>query len=362
MQHTHTVSTVFPLDERMSYFIDYVCRYLMVNSKDYRVVVVEPVLCPSDFRNTLARALLYHFSAPHVAFMPSPLLSVFSLGRQTALVVDIGWRETTVLPLYEGVPVMTAWQSTSNAAHTVHDTVLQSVLERGTVTDTQTREDKPASTLNLEELVEASLEDIIVTACAVRGLDSERTAPDIPFPLSQQFTLSIPGSIRDRCAEGLFEDEAGDQSLPAAVLQSLLKCSCDCRRALSGNILVVGGMASLPGFNYRLKQELERLVSDTSERFTKLGALQFKFHHPPAHPSTAAWVGGSIFGSSEVAVLERAVTKERFREMSQRLPDWSSCDPDQHEQLRAVPTRKLLPAAPSSLYKTSKTQPAPQTK
>ena len=68
---------------------------------------------------------------------------------------------------------------------------------------------------------------------------------------------------------------------------------------------------------------------------------------------------GSIFGNSEVAVLERAVSKERFfKEMNKRLPDWTSCDPEQHEQLRPVPTRKLLPAAPSSLYKTStKTQP-----
>lgn len=55
---------------------------------------------------------------------------------------------------------------------------------------------------------------------------------------------------------------------------------------------------------------------------------------------------GSIFGSSEVAVLERAVSKEKFKEMHSCLPDWSSCDPAQHEQLRAVPVRKLLPAAP----------------
>ena len=37
--------------------------------------------------------------APHVAFMPIPLLCLFSLGRQTALVVDVGWQETTVLPV-----------------------------------------------------------------------------------------------------------------------------------------------------------------------------------------------------------------------------------------------------------------------
>jgi len=54
-------------------------------------------------------------------------------------------------------------------------------------------------------------------------------------------------------------------------------------------------------------------------------------------------------------VLERAITKDKFKELGQ-LPDWTSCDPEQREQLRIVPTRKLLPAAPSSLVKqTSKT-------
>ena len=66
---------------------------------------------------------------------------------------------------------------------------------------------------------------------------------------------------------------------------------------------------------------------------------------------------GSILGHSELAVLERSVSKERFNEANQRLPDWSSCDSDQHEQLRPVPTRKLLPAAPASMYKSSKSQP-----
>ena len=36
---------------------------------------------------------------PHAAFVPSPLLCLFSLGRQTAMVVDVGWQETTILPV-----------------------------------------------------------------------------------------------------------------------------------------------------------------------------------------------------------------------------------------------------------------------
>ena len=60
---------------------------------------------------------------------------------------------------------------------------------------------------------------------------------------------------------------------------------------LSFHMYFIGGIFLL--LSYRLKQELERLASDKNERFSaKLGALQFKFHQPPAHPSTAAWLGG----------------------------------------------------------------------
>ena len=33
----------------------------MVNPKEYRVVVIESLLCPTHFRNTLARVLFSHF-------------------------------------------------------------------------------------------------------------------------------------------------------------------------------------------------------------------------------------------------------------------------------------------------------------
>ena len=73
---------------------------------------------------------------------------------------------------------------------------------------------------------------------------------------------------------------------------------------------------------------------------------QAGFHsYPPPPPGIA--VAGSIFGSSETAVLERSVSRDYFKE-HRKLPDWTSADPDDWERLRAIPTRKLLPSSPSS--------------
>lgn len=35
-----------------------------MNPKDHRVVIIESVLCPSRFRDTLARVLFKHFKVP----------------------------------------------------------------------------------------------------------------------------------------------------------------------------------------------------------------------------------------------------------------------------------------------------------
>ena len=69
---------------------------------------------------------------------------------------------------------------------------------------------------------------------------------------------------------------------------------------------------------------------------------------------------GSIFGSQEKAVLERAVTMDSFLETSQ-LPDWMSCDPDQREKLHlSLPVKKstTLSAGGSPRRTTSSSQAA----
>ena len=54
----------------------------MVNSKDHRVVVIESILCPANFRNTLAKVLFHHLNvctcmcfSLRNGWWPKPLIS-----------------------------------------------------------------------------------------------------------------------------------------------------------------------------------------------------------------------------------------------------------------------------------------------
>lgn len=85
-------------------------------------------------------------------------------------------------------------------------------------------------------------------------------------PQSQQHgtglgTLIIPGWIRERAAEVLFEGgDVDESSLAELILDVLLKTPVDLRKTLACSILVTGGTAMLPGFIPRLHAEILRAI------------------------------------------------------------------------------------------------------
>jgi actin-related protein 10 len=52
-------------------------------------------------------------------FVPSHQVSLCSLGVNTALILDVGYVEAVLIPVFEGVPVLHAWQAQPRAAQAV---------------------------------------------------------------------------------------------------------------------------------------------------------------------------------------------------------------------------------------------------
>ena len=86
-------------------------KCLLVNPKDRRVVIIESVLGSSMMKETISKVLFKHYEVSSVLFAPSHLLPLFTLGIRTALVLDVGHSEATLIPIYEGVPILKSWQA-----------------------------------------------------------------------------------------------------------------------------------------------------------------------------------------------------------------------------------------------------------
>ncbi|KAK1160658.1 hypothetical protein AOXY_G20939 [Acipenser oxyrinchus oxyrinchus] len=310
-------------------------RHLLVNPRDRRVVIIESVLCPSHFRDTLTRVLFKHFEVPSVLFAPSHLMALLTLGIDSALVLDCGYTETLALPVYEGIPVLSAWEALPLGGKVIHKELESLLIEQCTVdTDSSTGQSLPSVMGSIPEEI---LEDIKVRTCFVsdlqRGLQiqqakfnlegtAQRPAPppDVDYPLDGEKILHIKGALRDSVIEMLFEQDNEEKSVATLILDSLVKCPIDTRKALSENLVVIGGTAMLPGFLHRILAEMRALLERPKYR-QALSTKTLRLHSPPAKPNCTAWLGGAIFGALQDILGSRSVSREYYSQTG-RIPDW----------------------------------------
>ncbi|KAI2652367.1 Actin-related protein 10 [Labeo rohita] len=280
-------------------------RHLLVNPRDRRVVIIESILCPSHFRETLSRVFFKHFEVPSVLFAPSHLMSVMTLGIQSALVMDCGYTETLI---YEGIPILSAWEALPMGGKAIHKE-LHSLLSEQCTLDTDSGTGLSLPTVIMRTCFVSDLQRGLKIQEAKFNLDgsAERPAPppDVEYPLDGQKILHIKGSIRDSVAEMLFEQDNEEKSIATLLLDTLVKCPIDTRKVLSENLVIIGGTAMLPGFLHRLLSEIRAIF----------GALQ------------------DILGS-------RSVSRDYYNQTG-RIPDWCC----------------LSTPPPDSVYEAGKTPP-----
>ncbi|XP_053615567.1 actin-related protein 10 [Plodia interpunctella] len=287
-------------------------RHVLVNPKERKVVVVESLLTPTLFRETLAKVLFNHYEVSGVVWADSPRLCALTLGTAVSLIVSIGAREAEVAAVVHASVVLRALQSQPLAARAIHDELARLLDEDN------------GQELHLSDDV---IEDIKVKTCFVipraRALQWSSASPPagaaaVRYPRAGRSAVAVSGRARELAAEPLFARDNELASLPDIVLQCIMQCPIDARRALADNILVTGGTAALPGLRARLAQELKVLVTQPPYN-EHLYIQSFKFHSAPAHCNTTAWVGGAVGGAEGGAA--RALSREAWAR-ARRLRDW----------------------------------------
>lgn len=315
-------------------------RHLLVTPKDRRVVVVESLLCPSDFRETLAQVLFKHYEVGSVLFAPSHLVALLTLGTNVGLVVDVGHAETVVVPVYEGIPIMKGWQSIPLAGKAIQSRIKGQLLEHGTMSTAE--QQHQAVTEHQESITDEVLEDIKVRCCFIteysRGQQIQEVTmrgghanklppppPDTDYQLDGGSVLNVSGRIREHSGEVLFEQDNEETSIATLLLDALVQCPIDTRTALASNVVVMGGTAMLPGFMHRLQMELTQLLQRPVYA-EQLGVKQFRYHRPPSKENYTAWLGGAMIGAVETLAM-KSLSRDAYLQKG-RLPDWCCVDSD----------------------------------
>ena len=289
---------------------------MLYSSGEGRLVIVENILTPSADRKLLVDVLFGHKSLnlTDVLFIPSTVATTMAYGASTALVVNIGYKETTVFPVYDQVTLLNCCEVGDIGSKYFLDQIRDYFDLCGTVKN----ENGSLEDLTYEDLDEFDrinfVEDIAASLCVVsnplRGprlrnwsyekkQDHLKFMPDYELPLGQK-TLIVTGFIREAAAECFFipEKYSDHPSIPELIYRSLKKCPIDCRKEFVNHIIVTGGPAELQGVFPRIRKELKKLLEEKDNGILSTLTTEIKFLTVPDEiPNVPisrfdAWLGG----------------------------------------------------------------------
>ncbi|CAI7677663.1 unnamed protein product [Penicillium discolor] len=227
-------------------------QFLLTDAGTSRLVLVLPSLMPHPLLSSLLSTLFSRWRFPSVTLLSSATMSATAAGLRSALVVDIGWAETTVTAIYE-YREMTTKRTTRLASDGNQDTETVDKISVGFA--------------YCEEVVSR------FAWCKSQAEDTCSDEPDrelsIPSPANpEEEYMDVPFSRLAEPAEkvlfapGVEEHELDDEekSLPLLVYNTLLSLYPDARGTCMSRIVFVGGGSRIPGLRQRVLKEVSLLI------------------------------------------------------------------------------------------------------
>jgi actin len=274
---------------------------LRVDPEDHPVLLTEAPLNPKTNREKMCTTMFETFNVPEFYVAVQAVLSLYSSGRTTGIVMDCGDGVSHTVPIYEGYCLPHAVQRLDLAGRDLTENMMRILVERG----------YSFSTSAEKEIVRDIKERLAYVAIDYDAeLEKSETSSDMEkdymLPDGQVMTI---GNERFRCAEVLFKpnligrEHAGIHEL---VYKSIQACDIDVRRILYENMVLSGGSTMFPGIEQRLSNEMKTLAPAS----VKVRVVA------PAERKYSVWIGGSILSALST-----------FQEMWVKREEYDECGP-----------------------------------
>ncbi|KAL0084081.1 hypothetical protein F4703DRAFT_1858354 [Phycomyces blakesleeanus] len=282
-------------------------------------------------------------------------MALLTTGMTKGLVVDCGHLETNILPLYDMRPLLPYVTTTPLAGRSLGLRLRALLLGHGRYIPPSTlhlslapQNPVPVALLTPDLLEDMKTRVLFCSPVKMPHEEEDRLveyknlsiATDLYYPIALpdggKANLWIPGWVRERAAEVLFEGDEDEPSVVYTILDCLLKLQPDLRKHMVGSLLIIGGTSLLPGFHARLKQELLQIMKAPTEserkRYSSLLQLweSVKFIESPEESgrvfmnNVRGWIGGSLMGSLKLSGEEMSREKFAGQVMDWSIGNWNS--------------------------------------
>ena len=270
--------------------------HLPVDLSSRKVVISDRLFLPITIKYIMCRVLFTYFQVPSITFLCSEVAALMASGSgaQTGIVVDIGWHETSIVPVIHMQPLPFSSFNTERASRQMFE-AYQALIGPSV----------PIVAIDAY-LHEAEFCNAADTPAADVMIDNIHC---------------IPGSQRGRAPTDVFFPTHGTHAdydeigLATYILKAVERCPRDDRQALLANIVVVGAAANIPGLQSRLEHEVEskypRHTSPSSIHVTS----------KIRDGMTASWRGASCLMDIIALAPMHHITRDKFNS-GVGIADW----------------------------------------
>ena len=232
------------------------------------------------------------FNIPAFYMAAQPVLSLYSSGKTTGLVIDSGDGISSAVPIYEGYALPYSIKTLNIGGRDLTEYFMQLLKQKG---------------CNFNTLTEKEIaRDIKEKVCFISLNEKEDQASiEKNYEMPDVNTLSITNE-RYACPEALFSPELLGLEMEGIHIianRCIMKSDVEIRKELYYNIILCGGNTLFPGLPERIVKEMAGLAGS---------ANKVKVSSPPER-LYSVWMGGSILAS--LATFQQMwITKAEYEE------------------------------------------------